>query len=127
MELPPPAPPLDKDCIFLLYGFEITREMITKWEEKNSEKIVETDDDDSILIIRRLMEFVCDRVGLGEGPTYRKSLAEERRESSPCKNDVVYFASVSKGRESLRWSPSKELLSKVAEELGAEGPQWIRA
>ncbi|KAE9406108.1 hypothetical protein BT96DRAFT_915606 [Gymnopus androsaceus JB14] len=108
-EPPPPAPPFDDDCVCLYYGFEISDQMISDWEAKNPEKNIHAKYDNSVVVIPRLMSSVCERVGLGQGPSYQMSLAQERRESSPCKKDVV-----------------RELLLKVAEELGAEGPQWIK-
>lgn len=125
-EVPPPAPPMDKGCLLIYYGFEITEEIISNWEEKVSEKIVLHEFDYSASFIPRLMRSVCKRVGLGDRFPYGMSIAEDRRESSPCKTDVVYFASVSEGREALYWAPSRELVLKVGEALGVEGPRWIK-
>lgn len=102
--------------------------VVTDWEERNPEARLREGVSNHFGTIkpykRRLLGIIRKHVGLGE--SLKQSYAFERGDSSPCKEDIVYFAYASKMGQACALSPSRDLLLIVAKELGVEGPRWIQ-
>ncbi|KAE9400373.1 hypothetical protein BT96DRAFT_650310 [Gymnopus androsaceus JB14] len=112
----------------LLYGFAITEEAVFFFED-NANGIVHDSGNNANRnrqhMMRRkylTMAAACRKVNVW----WDSSWYEDRNpEVTPCKDDILYFAVVSKHSAHLESAPLKEVLLKIGEQLDLGEPEWI--